>query len=476
MKEKKQKREKKRKKPSLQLWLGGAKNLQQADLPLFLNIAVRFVLLCLATVGVVLLFVQLYEIPVSTAAVIFSTAFFSLGFNICFIFLRFRYAFPLFAVIFLIYLRVEDVLFNLGCLVDYMLIYVDGGMLFTASYASRPVSVLLNSQVPEFIEGIQKGVILLAVFFALIFAITARGKFIGSILITAVILFIPAIASQKATYVPAMTLLAASMLGLYSIWASQEQSFLKSVRAGNKKRYPLIPQIHRHSVNGLATACIALIAAFTAQSILPAHRAREIIDFWGNATDNLVESFENIGTSIGDSFRGINVPMLDSSGFMPGGGINASGSMSVSNPTISKRPVLNVTFDSNEHPIYLRNGIGSSYDASRERWNVEGRTNRMSGFPNHFYPEHEYLIFRQRAGSLGYSADFLIGRQSVEIEYLVRTPHVMLPTSPYLPDYKADSRFNWRNDATLEKRGSNNPETYAWDVLYPAVNFSSLPG
>jgi hypothetical protein len=466
MKQKKEKKQKTQKNQPLPLWIGGMKNLQQTDLPLFMNIAVRFALLCMATVGIVLFLIQTYDIPVNTGAVVLWTSFFSILFNVSFIFLKFRYAFPLFGLFFLIYLRVEDVLFNLGCIIDYMLVYVDGGMLYTANYASRPVSAITRMTL-EFQEGIQKGLLLFAVFFALVFAIAARGKFIGSILITGIVLLIPAIASQNATYVPAMTLLAASMLGLYSIWASQEQSFLRSVRAGNKKRYPLIPQIHRHSVNGLATFCLALVAAFTAQALLPAHRSRDIIEFWSNAADRMIERFENMGSAIGGGFRSLNIPTLDSSGFMPGGGINAAGTMSVSNPTISKRPVLNVTLDSNQYPLYLRNGIGSSYDAERERWNVEGRTNRMSGFPDNFYPEHEYLVFRQRATNYWYTADSIIGRQQIGIEYLVRTPHVMLPTSPYLPDYKEDNRFNWRNDATLEKRGSNNPQTYTWDVLYP---------
>jgi transglutaminase-like putative cysteine protease len=94
----------------------------------------------------------------------------------------------------------------------------------------------------------------------------------------------------------------------------------------------------------------------------------------------------------------------------------------------------------------------------------------MRGFPDNFYPEHEYLVFRQIVNNLGFTADSLIGRQRVDVEYLVRTSHIMLPTSLHMPSYKSDPRFTWRNDAIVEKRGSTNPQTYAWDVLYPRHN------
>ncbi|MCL2697141.1 MAG: transglutaminase-like domain-containing protein [Oscillospiraceae bacterium] len=472
MKENKEKKQKKPFPQPLPVWSGGEAKTQQISLALLLNIAVRLALLCMATAGVVLMFVQLYDVPVNTGLVILCTVLTMLFFNVLFMFIKFRYALPALGVVLFIYIRAGEVLYNLGCLADYLLIHIDGGMLHTAGYASRPVTAVTRMTL-DFQASLQAAVIFCAVIFTLLFAVSARGKFIGVILITSIILVIPAIASQKASYVPAFTLLACSMLGLYSIWASQEQNFLKSISARKKKKPPYIPQIHRHSVNGAAAACLALIAVMTAQALLPVHRARDIIDFWSRATDNVIIFFHDIGDLIGgglsgwDGFSGLGAAPLDTSGYMPGGGINASGSLSISNPTISKRPALNVMLDDSLSPVYLRNGIGSSYDAVRERWNVDGRTNHMRGFPDSFYPEHEYLVFRQKVSNLGFAADLLIGRQRVDIEYLVRTPHVMLPTSPYLPGYKSDPRFNWRNDVILEKRGSNNPQTYTWDVFYP---------
>jgi hypothetical protein len=461
------------KKQGLPVWAGGtAAGTRQADFALFMNIAVRFALLCMATAGIVLMFIQMYQIPVDTGAVIFRTVFASLFFNILFIFLRFRYALPFIGLISLIYWRVEDVWFNLGCLADYMLVYIDGGMLATLRFSSRDMNAVMNSMTFEFHEGLQKSVTFFAIAFALLFALTARGKYIGAILITAIILVVPGIASQKASFVPAMVMLAVSMLGLYSIWASQEQSFLKSMKkARRQKRWPFIPRIHRHAVNGAASACIALAACIVAQIILPEEKSRDIIDFWRDRSDDVVDWFRDVGDFFGGGFGSLGVPMLDTSGYMPmpGGGISASGTLSINNPTISRRQVLNVWLSDNDSPVYLRNGIGATFNAERGRWDVDGGGNRMRGFPDNFYPEHEYLVFRQKVPA-GYAADSFIDRQRVDVEYLVRTPHVMLPTSAYIPGYKTDSRFNWRNDTILTKRGSNNPQTYVWDVLYPRSN------
>jgi hypothetical protein len=468
---------KKNKPPQPPVWTDGyPENTQQADLSLFMNITVRLALLCMATAGVVLMFIQLYEVPVNVRTVISRTVFAAFFFNVLFIYVKFRFALPALGLILFFYVRASDFLYNLGCLADYLLIYIDGGMLHTAVYASRPSFAVLNRMTSEFQGGLQTALIFCAVMLAFLFAVSARGKFIGSILITTVILIIPAIASQKASYVPSVTLLVCSMFGLYSVWASQEQSFLRSINPARrkKKKPPYIPQIHRHSVNGAAAACLALIAVMTAQVILPVHRARETIEFWGRASDRVIVWLHDISDLVGGGFSSLghlNIPPLDTSGYMPGGGINASGSLTISNPTISRRPVLNVTLDNNNVPVYLRNGIGSSFDAGHERWSVDGRNNNhMRSFPENFYPEHGYLIFRQKVSNLGFLADSLIGRQRVDVEYLVRTPHVMLPTSLYLPNYKSDSRFNWRGDTILEKRGSNNPQTYTWDVLYPRHN------
>jgi len=463
-KEAKQKQDKSR---TLPVWAGGgSKSPKNAEVALFMNVAVRFALLCLATTGVVLTFVQIYQLPVDTGAVVRWTVFASLLFNVLFVFLRLRYAFPVITIGF--YLTSTDLFFNLGCLADYMLITVDGGMLATARFSSRSELVVLHRMTLEFMEGLQAAVVFFAFIFALIFALAGRGKFIGSILITVIIMLVPAIASQKATFVPAMVILLVGMLGLYSMWASQEQSFLKSVRTGNKKKWPMVPQIHRHSVNGAATAILALVACLTAQSFLPAHKSRDIIDFWVELTDDVLERFVSIGDFIGGGFGAINVPMLDSSGYMPGGGINVSGSISLNSPNTSRREVLIVTFDDNDNPIYLRNGIGANFNPERGEWDVPSKANSMVGFPDNFYPEHEYLVFRQKIGAFDdFNVETMFGRQQVDIEYLVRTPHVMLPTSPYIPDYKSDPRFNWRSDAILEKRGSNRPESYSWDILYP---------
>ncbi|MCL2639200.1 MAG: transglutaminase-like domain-containing protein, partial [Oscillospiraceae bacterium] len=224
------------------------------------------------------------------------------------------------------------------------------------------------------------------------------------------------------------------------------------------------------SVNGAASACLALVTIMTAQALLPLEKARDTIQFWGQASERVIDFFHDVGDLLGTgftSFTHFGTPQLDSSGYMAGGGINTSGSLSISNPTISGRPVLNVTLDYNHSPVYLRSDIGSSYDAVRERWNIDSRANNMRGFPDNFYPEHEYLIFRQKVSNLGYLVDSLIGRQSVTVEHLVRTPHIMLPTSPYLPSYKSDPRFTWRNDTVLNRRGSNNPQVYNWSALYP---------
>jgi len=462
-------KQKKKKSPALPVWAGSQTNAHNAEIALFMNVAVRLALLCLTTAGIVLLLIQLYKLPVEPVAVIFLTVIASLFFNTLFIFLKFRYALPSIVILFYFLfpiMRVEKVLYNLGCIADYLLITLNGGMLNTAAYSSRP-EIMIYRMTWEFRQSLQDGVVFIAVAFALIFAIAARGKFIGSILITAIILVIPSIAAQKATFVPAITILTAGMFGLYSIWASQEQSFLKAVKDRGKKRWPLIPMIHRHSVNGAVMACIALAACFIAQALLPVEKTRDTIDFWIRQKDAVLDRLVDIGDVFGGGLGAVAVPMLDSSGYMPGGGIDASGTLVINAPNTSRREVLSVSYEDNENTLYLRNGIGTTFNPERGEWNVQNRADSMRDFPDNFYPEHEYLIFRQKVGLFDFDADSFIGRQSVNVQYLVRTRHIMLPTSPFMPRYKEDERFVWRGDTILERRGSPRVESYSWDVLYP---------
>ena len=477
----KEKKRKKKKAPPLPMW-ADSRN-QQTGFALFMNVAARIALLCAATAGTGLLFIQLYQIPVDSGRVILYSVFFSLIFNLLFIFLKFRYALPLIALAGVLYARTADILFNLVCLADYFLIYIDGESLNTAGFASRTIDVRDGLMPLIFTEGLEKGVIYLCVAFALIFALSARGKFIGSVLITSIVIIIPAIVSQKATFVPGIVLLTASMFGLYSIWVSQEQSFLKTSGRGAEKRggsekAPFVPKVHRHAINGAITAFIALVACSIAQSVLPLEKAPDIIRFWSDAAYSVTEKFQEIGEGLGDLFGSIGIPELNHAGYMPSGSINSS-SLSINRPSIGKMPVLKVTLEDAGAPVYLRNGIGAVFDPKRGTWNVN-ESGKLKDFPDNFYPEHEYLVFRQKVGALNINPDDAIGRQRVDIEYLVKSRHVMLPTSLYIPDYKSDSRFTWSSDSILKKRGSTAPQTYSWDVLYPKMtskvftNFISL--
>lgn len=431
-----------------------------------MNVAVRAALLCAAAAGIGLLLIQLYKMPIDSTPVIMWAVTATIAFNSLFLFLKFRYAFPVIAAMFYLYIRVEDVLFNLGCFVDYILIYIDGGMVNTAVYASRPAYMVVNEMSYSFVQGLQKSVILLCVVLALIYAVSSRGKFIGSVLITCIVVLIPAIASQKASFVPAMTVLVISMLGLYSIWASQEQSFLKNIKPRKLKKGPFIPKIHRYAVNGAMTVVIAFIACGLANVFLPVEKTHEIIQFWENAANSIVDKVTEIMDSFsieGNLFE--TVPLLDHSGFMPSG--NVGGSLSINSPTVSRREILRVTLEDTSTNIYLRNGIGAVFNPAKGSWDVNGNAGDFAKkFPTNFYPEHEYLAFRQKMLAFNYHPDTLIGIQKVVIEYLVRSPHVMLPTSPYLPNYKTDSRFNYNQDTVLRKRSGTSAETYYWDVLY----------
>lgn len=458
---------------SLPLWAG--EQFRQTDFALFFNVAVRLALLCIATAGVGLLIVQLYRMPVDNFRVALWCFGSALFFNVLFLYLKFRYAFPLFGIFGLLYIRLSDILFDLGCFIDFFLIYFDGNLFGTARFSSRSAGMVLDGQSLLFLEGLQRSVIFICVLLAFFFAISARGKFIGSILITSILLLIPAITVARASYVPAFTFLAVSMIGLYSIWASQEQSFLKAVKPRKQKRGPFIPRIHRHGVNGAASAIIALVACILAQAIIPAHKTQDTINFFSDLSDKIIDLAYEIGDRF-SGFEGIIAPSVEHGGGLTGGNINASSSISINNPTISRRQVMNVILEDAANPVYLRNGIGAVFNPDKGTWSVSSGGNHMRDFPDNFYPEHEYLVFMQKVNSLNVNSEHYISRQKIEIEYLARTSHVVLPVSPYFPEYKTDSRFRWNNDAFLSRRGGNAPQTFVWDVLYPrhGADFASV--
>jgi hypothetical protein len=140
-----------------------------------------------------------------------------------------------------------------------------------------------------------------------------------------------------------------------------------------------------------------------------------------------------------------------------------------------------VTLEDDTDKIYLRGGLGIDFDTEDNRWldtqdspEYEQLLELLQGYSS----EAEYHAFRQKAVHSGFRLwddarfesrplviDDLIGKQTVETEYLARTSFLFLPTNPYDLTFRDD--YLWYLDSLIGPR--RRVRETSFETLYPRI-------
>lgn len=447
-------------------------NLKKQEKPLVLvaQTLFRTALLCMASAGLSLLVVQIYGFPVDEWPVVFASCGFTVLFSVLFMVLKFRFALPLLALGAALFVYFTEFVSNMTWFADFLLHGLDSRLLYTSQFATHSAwqmtLMLSSSSAPLFY-----GMIVCAALTAFIVAITSRARFTGTVLILTILIMLPAFGAEKATLVPAVGLLVVSMFGLYGIWASQDGVVVDMSRFVRMRQKIIggLPAIRRGATSGLLCFLIAAAGLLTAEALFPPESTYDIMSSLQKLSAGLVERF--------DSFRYL-FNTVEDSGYFPsaGGGISNSlgaGSLSLNTPSTSKTPVLEVTLDSNEHPVYLRGGIGVTFSENGADWDY-GTTQReaeLETLMESFYPEIYHSLFGRKTELVGIND--MVGYQQVDVRYLARSPNVFMPSTPfYITGFRGDSGYTVSLDTIVQKNGSVAvSDTYSWEIMYPKMNF-----
>jgi len=436
------------------------------------DFAVKTLMVCLAASGLCVTLAQIYTIPVSFAETFTLCFFMTALFNILFLMLKKRAAYPLIALFSLLFLNFRDTVKNLSVFSDYFLHTLDSRLLDTARYASRSYKALTQSS--SYTRRIEAAFLLICVIICLIMTVGSRAKFVGTLLITAALTLIPAFAAEIAGYVPGMELFLAGVFGIYAVLASSSGVRNSRAAAGvTKKKEPFYkvypgtpPCFYRYGRNALITSGITVIACFIAAGIFT--RAVKI-DY-----EKIINGFSDLTVEIPygvEKFFKYNFGEINTNGYFGGTEISSgiTPGISLGRPPRGDTPVIRVTLEDNSEKIYLRGGIG--VDFLGKGWSTEQDSKEfreLNKFLKNFTPEEEYDVFRKNITAHGYDYSAYMGVQWVRIEYMARKKFALLPTQPYDFDYKNSDKYYWELDTILKPKGRF--DTFECDCIYPRLS------
>ena len=360
---------------------------------------------------------------------------------------------------------------------DYMMLKLDSRLIDTSrSFIHSPARIKagLAFETAEMRTGILVAAAAVIVLAAVIFTAAVLTRFHLSVpVIAATIVLSPAVAAERAGYIPSFFLFAVCVFGLVITTSSFElelgfvQGHLPSARlrehrndvlyykrtrfmAGMKKLRGDSERFHSYAGNSIAVALLAAAVFFTAGARIP--------DGKGLKYQEILSAVEDIGYRAADafsSFFGMTFGTSDDRGYFSEGGYNDTGSsISIAPPGNSDRPVLEVTLSRNDVPVYLRGDMGVNYHSGS--WSgiktVDSRYRSM--VPQDFYPETEYQMFRKY---LAYTfspeiPDKVFPLQMVSVRYLRNTRVIFQPLAAYELNYRTNPQYECFSDFILRTR------------------------
>lgn len=494
--------------------------------------AVKLVLAYMLTVGTVMSFMDIYDIPFEFGSAIAQVLLFVTAFMPVFIFIKKRYAIPVFAVgagilYFFFHKAINEALILFK---DYIFIQLDSRLLSTLQYVPVNSHAFLT-RTQDFISGMNMAMLILTCIISFICVLCCYKKFHPiAIIITWSVMFIPSFLSEDADYSVYILLAITAFFGLLAI--SSANGFYSQVPVNNtsggkntpttdeklfrknlRKKNPLqtakseLSRYSRNCLCGILAAVITFGATFGSQKLFP---EMSYIN-----TDDIINTTVKFFTDIGEYFS------LAFSGNIGGlfNGYFSSDNYFINNnielnapPQSANEPVLKIR-SNNETGMYLVGDIGVDFDG-RSWTSIQKKTEQnklYSGEYNisdSFSPEqiaqveqyvrlfgglsqnsltsNDYEYIKAHSQDIGfdgiffaledgkyedysYSPSFMYSSQSVSIEYLKNTNIVF---KPFLPDnnaYMSNENFKWYGDTIVRIADRKNwMKSFEANVLVPA--------
>jgi len=445
-----------------------------------LSLAIRLVLLCLLSASFFLMICDLYEYTGNKWELAgLAAAAAGLTFTLASVLpTGLVYGAEILAAAVPVWLARDKVMHDLRNFWDFMMLRLDSRLIDTTRFfAGDPDKIKSGTAaVTAQLEASFRVVMLiLIVLMAVMFTSAVRTRFhLVPPTTAAVIAVAPAVAAERAGYVPSFFMYVVCIFGFIIINSSHDadMTFTFGKHLGPVKmnlyrqdllyfrrtRFTLFgkkirqdsERFHAYTANSAALALLAAAVFFGIASTIPEGK--------GLSYKEVFQVIENITYRAADTvsgFLGTTFGTTDDKGYFSEGGYNdLSSSISIAPPSSSDRPVLEVTLSRSDIPVYLRGDIGVEYRGNA--WTgvktVDRRYREL--VPEDFYPENEYQMFRKYL-AYTFSADFpdsVLPLNMVSLRYLRNTRVIFQPLAAFELNYRENEQYECFSDFILRTR------------------------
>lgn len=456
---------------------------------------VRLALLCVVTASAAVLVAQFYALPINLLHIaLYGAGFAALFYALYSYFNKWLVSGGLLiAAGVVIYIYRTRLINSFSYFSDWILKSLDSRLLKT--------EILMTHKSFAIFEGsanVQNScmiyMVILTALLALLFTSACRTRFrLMTVLSTVILMLIPCFAAEKAGFEWSVVPFLASAIGMEAVWSSYELEAYYIFWGHRKAYYALqreeslynkktsrfsparkirsdLPRYSKYTGNAIATTII-VGGLLTASALL--FKDNSAIDY-----DKIYQNINDMYMSAVNSFENtfsLNLGGSDDNGyFSDTSSSEISNRISIGSPGTSSLPVLTVTLDSNQSPVFLRGDIG--IDFAGDQWTTFGELDyspdaETSEMLANYYPETDFQVFRQKLMFQGYMPDDYIGFQKVKIEYLRSTKVALMPVAPYELNYKTSDILDCTGDFVLRLKNSDGVlKTFESLTLYPVVN------
>jgi len=393
----------------------------------------------------------------------------------------------------------ESIRERLTYFADFILIRLDSRLLKTADFLFHERENISPKQIAD---GCFTGFILIGILISVIYVAAARTRFHSFYtILTFAALVIPVFTAEIAGFHYSIAFFAAFFAGFCAISsaydldgifvfgkarlaaeaaARNERSYRKRLRFAilMRKLRSDVPRYLKYSGNSFIAVLVTFGLVILSSYIIPEGKTFDYEELFTEVQDIGFKIAESIEENFGFSFGGTTTSYDEYFTYEQYG--DTGGGIGISKPTDGERPVLDVTLERNDIPIYLRGDIGvnftgTEWTAIRDEYEklTDSDGIKFSDKLDGFYPEMQYRITRQKMLNY-YNPDDFLPLQKVSVTYRQKTGVVFQPMAAYDLNYKENEHFDSYGDTILRAKNSGGFNTFESLALTPNMSFSEL--
>lgn len=437
----------------------------------------KYFLALVLTFGLSFSVVQYYALPASG----FFTALFSFLFTSVFfgLLVKVKPSFLLFGTgliaVLVLGFGYSESASNLRFFADHILYYLDSRLLDTAKNAFYSAKSLSQYN-EDYMWAIHIVLVFLIALFALTSVLCSFGKIRPlPIIITALLIYAPTVAAEKAILMPSIIPLAAGLAAMLYIAVSY--NFTIKSNAKSLPRTLRDKSYHRKRLayygkfsSGAAVTAVITSVVLSLAVLLTTTQFRFDYTSLYEGISSLMSDFTKNGF-----FTGFDVPL---NGYFSSayGGLDSE-TLSIKAPPQSDREILKITLSDNKDAKYFRGDIGVDFvnkDGEYVWTTVSKNDDSDYGqMLESYVPETKLKLFYELLLARDKNPDKIIGIDTALIEYLFNSDIVMLPT--VLDDYtlREDENFTVEGDTVIRSKDKHISSISA-SMLYPKGDYKSF--